>query len=115
MPASSVYLPLLRFPHSKGRKRIDTLVNIPEFLQSSSGEGLALRWKSFAYALIPIFVIAAQLAGYDISKEAFGEAADSIGEAITYLWLLVTAVMHVKGWAERNFRKANKLGAFARK
>lgn len=89
-------------------------MNIPEFLKSSSGEGVALRWRSAAMAVVPVLVILANLAGYNITQEVFGEFVNLIADLILGIWFVASLLLHIKGWAERNFRKRNKLGAFSK-
>lgn len=87
-------------------------MNIPNWLLSSSGEGIALRWKTAAAAALPVITIAAQLAGHPITPETGSEFIDIVDSVILWVWAGVAIVKHFEAWRERNFRKRVGQGVF---
>ena len=83
-----------------------------DFLKSSSADGkISERAKSFLFAILPIVLVVAPLFGFEITKPE--EGISSIVAVIASVELVLAAVWHAKGWIDRNFRRKNKLGAFA--
>lgn len=87
-------------------------MDIPKFLLSSTGEGVAMRWKAVASAAVPIVLLVSPLLGLDLGQESLNEFVGGVSNAILAVWAAGSAVGFVAGWIRRNFNKANKLGAF---
>ena len=75
---------------------------------------MALRWKSFFAGVIPVAVLIGKLFGYDFTPEALNELNEIFVNVILGLWAAVAGVAQINGWANRNFRKQHRIGAFAK-
>ena len=83
-----------------------------DFLKSSAGDGkVSERVKSLMLAALPVILFAAPLFGFQITNPE--EGISTIVAVIAAVELAISAVWHLKGWADRNFRKQNSLGAFS--
>jgi len=87
---------------------------IPSWLVSSTGEGIALRVKSTLTGLAGAIVLVSALIGKPID----GSEVDSIIEAVTTILsgftVVVSAIYFVIGWVRRNYLKKNSLGKFSK-
>lgn len=88
-------------------------MKLPNWLLSSSGEGVALRWKSFAAGVVPLALLVAKFLGYDITPDAANEAVGIVEEIILWAWTVGSIWKHIEGWANRNFRKELGQGKFS--
>lgn len=90
-------------------------MKLPEWLQSSDGSGsLALRVKSFLLLLVPLLALGLPAAGIDITAESLNEGVELVYNLILAVTGVLAIVLQLKGWADRNFRKKNGLGAYRR-
>src|SRR3990167_8209214 len=73
----------------KGRTTLDDLgsMKIPDWLLSSTGEGVAMRWKATMFAIIPTLVVLGPFIGVDAPKTEWdsltGEVSHSVFGAST--------------------------------
>ena len=72
---------------------------------SSSGEGIALRVKSFIALLIPVANILLEKAGINL-------VAESIDPFIDAIFIVIFGFSFIVGWILRAVRKRHKLGVF---
>ena len=90
-------------------------MELPNWLKSSTGEGVALRWKSLASAVIPAVLLLGPIVGIDIEKEALDELSGGVSQFIVAVWAAGSAVAFIVGWVRRNALKRDGLGKFAPK
>ena len=87
--------------------------NLPKWLVSSTGEGLAMRAKAFLVGILPTVLIVSRLFGYTLEAQD----ANAIIDAVTLLLeggvMVISAIYFVQGWVRANHFKRNKLGKFA--
>jgi hypothetical protein len=76
-------------------------------IQSSTGDMISLRVKSFLLAILPMAVAF----GW-IEKEQGEIGINLVGQFILAMQALIAVALHIEGWARRNYNKANNLGAF---
>jgi len=88
-------------------------INLPKFLTSSTGEGLAERWESFFTGIIPVVLIASKLFGLNIVDVDLNELNGQVVIIISSLVAVWKSVAHIHGWFRNRFYKANKLGKFS--
>lgn len=88
-------------------------MSIPNWLLSSTGEGVALRWKSLALGFLPVVLLGLQILGISISTEAGNELIGLVEKLILAAWALAAAVAHVYGWARKQDFQKKGLGKFA--
>lgn len=88
--------------------------NLPNFLLSSTGEGLALRVKAFLVGILPAVLIIARLRGYTIAEQDASAVVDSIVTLIEGGITVISAVYMIIGFVRANHYKRNNLGKFAK-
>lgn len=89
-------------------------MKLPKFLLSSSGNGeLSQRAKSFLLAVLPALLLVAPIFGFKIEIAEGESLVNMLVRTIALIEGLIAVVWQIKGWSDRNFRKANKLGAFS--
>ena len=85
---------------------------LPDFLTSSAGDGkLSARVNSLLLGLLPVIILIAPMFGWQITNGE--EGVKLLVSSIAAIEGLIAIVWQIRGWAERNFRKQNKLGKFA--
>lgn len=88
-------------------------MSIPNFLLSSTGEGIAMRWKAIASSIIPVFVLLAPSFGLQLDPDFQDQLTNNVTVIITSAWAFFSAVAFMAGLVRRNFNKTNRLGKFA--
>ena len=86
-------------------------MKIPNWLLSSTGEGVARRWKSIFSAVVPVAVIVAPLFGVELPELA--ELDKGVTNLIASLWALGSAIGAVSGWVRQVKYKQEKLGKYS--
>ena len=87
---------------------------LPKWLRSSDGTGrLSSRVSAILAGLLPIIVIVAQLFGFKLSVDESQAGINLVVNLIAGVETIIAIIWLIKAWADRNFRKENKLGAFA--
>lgn len=87
--------------------------NLPNWLLSSKGEGLSMRAKAVIGGALPFALLVAGLFGYSVDPSQTTALVDTLVDVIAAAGTVVSGVFFVRGWARRNFHRANKLGKFA--
>lgn len=81
---------------------------------SSTGEGMALRWKAFFASIIPIISLLGPLLGVDfLTPQFLDNVSNAIATLILGVWGIASIVLFVKGWARAKYNKENQLGKFS--
>ena len=90
------------------RERLSKLMEtkLPNWLLSSTGEGLALKIKGLLITLIPIFILAGKSFGWEWTQEGWAEFIEKGSGAISGVVIFI-------GVARQFFYKKNKLGRYA--
>lgn len=89
-------------------------MQLPNFLLSSTGEGLAARWDAFFTGIIPVILIASKLLGWNIVEVDLNALNGQIVALISGAIVVWKSLQFIYGWARARFNKANGLGKFAR-
>lgn len=89
-------------------------MKIPNFLLSSTGEGLAKRWETVFAGAIPVILIASKIFGWNIVEVDLNELNGQIVIAISSFVAIWKAIEHIAGWVRARFYKQNSLGKFAK-
>lgn len=103
------------FGASKVAGQLFGSMTIPNWLLSSSGEGVALRWKAVASAVIPTAVIVLAWFGYSVTSEDADAIVKTGERGILALWELASVWMFISGLARRNWNKQHSVGKFGGK
>lgn len=89
-------------------------MDLLSILKSSDGSGkLSARANSFLLGILPIVVLIAPLLGFNITEGEEGVAL--VVKLIAAVEGVAAVIWHIKGWADRSFRKVNRLGVFSGK
>lgn len=88
--------------------------NLPSWLQSSTGEGIALRWKAIAAGALPVLLLVLPYLGIHITAEAFGSLIEGVYTVIISVWAVLSGVAFVYGWIRNYVFKNESLGKYAR-
>ncbi len=86
--------------------------NLPNWLVSSTGEGLAMRAKAFLVGILPTVLLLSRLFGYTLEAQDANALIDAVVVLIEGGFMLVTTVYFIQGWIRANHFKRNKLGKF---
>lgn len=87
---------------------------IPEWLQSSTGEGIAARWKAFASGVVPVLALVGPYFGITIVPDDLNSVVEGIGTLIVSVWAALSAGYFVFGTVRAMYYKRNGLGKFAK-
>lgn len=87
---------------------------VKDFVLSSSGEGFSLRLKSLLSGATSLVVAIAPLLGWDLTPDSWGEGVDIFVALVGAALTLVAGLFHMRGWADRNWRKDGNLGRYAK-
>jgi alpha-beta hydrolase superfamily lysophospholipase len=88
-------------------------MSIPNFLLSSTGEGIALRWKAGMAAVIPFLVVVGPMLGLNIAAEEWNQLTGQVSNLIIGIWSLASIVGFLAGWVRRNFNRNAGTGKFS--
>ncbi len=87
--------------------------NLKNLFLSSTGNGLAMRWKAFFSAVVPTLALVGPLVGIDfLSTDNLNLFSEWVEKAIVLVWEAVSGILFLKGWARRTFYKEKQLGKF---
>lgn len=86
--------------------------NIPNWALSSTGDGIALRWKALAASVVPILAYLLPLLG--VHTPDLGGLVDAVSSIITAVWLIISGVAFAIGWLRQISYKKQSLGKYAR-
>jgi len=87
--------------------------NLPTWLQSSTGEGLPLRVKSFLVGVLPAVLAISHLTGNPILEVDANMWVESLVVIVESAVALIAAVYHFAGWVRARYYKENNLGKFS--
>ena len=87
---------------------------VKDFVLSSSGEGFSLRLKSMLLGLSSLALVVLPLLGLEVTPESWGELVDLVSKIAGAVVAIVSGLLHMRGWADRNFRKDLNLGRYAK-
>ena len=88
--------------------------NLPNWLVSSTGEGLSLRVKSFLVGVLPTVLVVSKLIGHPILETDANTTIDLTVTLIEAGVAFLAAIYHAVGWVRARFYKKNNLGKFAK-
>lgn len=85
-------------------------MKLPNWLLSSTGKGLALRWKSFFSGIIPVVVLVAPLFGIEFPE--LEKLNEGVSELVVSVWAAGSAVSFIVGWVRQIKYKNKGLGKY---
>lgn len=86
-------------------------MRLPNWLLSSTGEGVAKRWKAFFAGVVPVVTLLAPLFGIELPP--LQDLEEAVGKIILAIWSAVSAVAFIQGWMRKIEFKEKKLGKYA--
>lgn len=86
---------------------------IPSWATSSTGEGIALRWKALASGAVPALLILLPYFGFHISADSADALVTTISNIILSAWAVISGVFFVIGWVRQIIFKRNSLGKYS--
>lgn len=88
-------------------------MQLPNWLLSSTGEGLSKRWEAIFAGAVPVILIASKLFGWNIVETDLNDLNGQIVVIISSLVAVWKAIDFVQGWIRAQFNKENHLGKFS--
>ncbi len=85
-------------------------MTLPNFLLSSSGEGLALRWKSFATGILPLLLLILPRLGVNVLPSDADTLIQLGYDLIVDGALVLSVIFHIIGWSRAVLMKQNRAG-----
>lgn len=89
------------------------LEKVKDFVLSSSGEGLSMRFTSLCAGLFPVLLLVGPLVGLDVTPEALDGLKGIVLEVIAIGVAIGATLQHIKGWARYFLNKEQGLGRFS--
>ena len=83
------------------------------FFLSSTGEGLARRWKGIFSGVVPVVALLAPLLGVELPD--LSELGDLVEKLILSGWAAASAGIALSGWIRQIRFKQQKLGRYSEK
>lgn len=87
--------------------------NLPAWLESSTGQGLSLRVKSFLIGILPTVLVLSNLIGHPIIQADANAWVEITVNVIEAGIALIAVVYHAVGWIRARYYKKNQLGKFS--
>ena len=88
------------------------LETIKNFVLSSTGEGLSLRFQSLCAGLFPLLLALSPVLGLGLTSEDLEGFKLLVLEVLATAMTLAATVQHINGWLRHNFYKKAELGRF---
>ena len=90
-------------------------MKIPNWLLSSTGEGVALRWRGFFSAIVPITLLVAPLLGVEgLDNDSLLGFGKSVEIFILSVWAASSAIASIVGFGRQLKYKRERLGKYSR-
>ena len=90
------------------------LETIKNFVLSSTGEGLSLRFQSLCAGLFPLLLALSPVLGLGLTSEDLEGFKLLVLEVLATAITLAATIQHIRGWIRHNFYKEANLGRFKR-
>jgi hypothetical protein len=86
---------------------------LPNWLLSSTGEGISLRVKSFLVGILPTVLVIATLLGHPVGQEDANAWVSIIVNVLEAAIALIAICFHAIGWIRARYYKKHDMGKFA--
>ena len=90
------------------------MLKLPNFLLSSTGEGLAKRWEAIFSGVVPVVLLLSPLFGWGVAETDLNELNGQILAGIAGLVAAWKSISFIQGWVRARFYKKEGLGKFAK-